>query len=112
MDKSIQELEYEIKCLAPAGGAISAGLLATAISNSNQRIRSNGLSSMEIVLRRQNISSEPLNFDDKHLQSSRYNKRLQNHGYSEKCKYKGKDLVSTPHVTKGNIVHLKAERRF
>ena len=40
IDKAIQEVEFEIKCLAPSGDPITPGILATVISNSNNRIRS------------------------------------------------------------------------
>ena len=48
IDKAIQELETEIKCLAPHGGMITPGVLAVATANSNLRLRSNGLSAKEI----------------------------------------------------------------
>ena len=109
IDKSIQEVEYELKCLVPSGGMITPAVLATALSNFNHRIRSNGLSAKEILLRRENYTSEPINFDDKGIQMFRYEKRLQNHPYSEKSKSHNSTMKENDLIAKGDIVHLKLE---
>ena len=49
VDKSIQELEKEIKRMDPDGDHITSITLALAISDSNHSIRANGLSSKEIL---------------------------------------------------------------
>ena len=109
VDKAIQEVEYEIKCLAPGGGSITPGLLATALSNSNHRIRSNGLSSKEILFKRENFSSEPIQFNDGDVLEFRYEKRLQNHPYSERSKSKNMPSKNNFSFVKGDIVHIKGE---
>ena len=87
VDKAIQELESEIKRMVPNGGPISAGTLAIAICHTNNRIRATGLSAKEIIMKRGCITDEPLNIEDKELQSFRYEKRLQNDQHSETCNY-------------------------
>ena len=52
VDKAIQEIEGEIKRLLPNGQLISPGMLATAIRNTNSRIRMNGLSAREVIMKR------------------------------------------------------------
>ena len=86
IDRAVQEVEHEIKCLALSGGPITPGLLATALGNSNQRIRLNGLSAREILLKRDDCSSNPIDFLDNEIQSFKYSKRLENHPYSERSK--------------------------
>ena len=66
----------------PSGGALSPRTLAIAISNTNNRIRSNSLSSKEICLKKDTITNEPLNFSDTALANFKYEKRLHNHQYS------------------------------
>ena len=53
--------------MAPTGGQITPGTLAIAISNMDSRIRFNGLSSKEILLKRDNFTNENLDFNDKQL---------------------------------------------
>ena len=109
IDKAVQECEHEIKRLAPSGGKITAGLLATALYNSNQRIRLNGLSAKEILLKRDAYSSEPIVFDDKEMQTFRYDKRVQNHPHSERSKSSSKDVMSQQVFQIGDVVYLKNE---
>ena len=50
VDKAIQEMEEEIKRLSPYGGLLNPGLLAR--SRSNNRVRANGFSSKEVLIKR------------------------------------------------------------
>ena len=86
VDKMIQELEGEIKRLSADGGFLSLGTLSIAASNVNSRIRNTGLSAKEIIMKRDAITNEPIHIDDNKLQDFKYEKRIQNHGYSEKSK--------------------------
>ena len=76
IDKAIQEIENELKRMAPTGGQITPGTLAIAISNMNSRIRFNGLSSKEILLKRDNFTNENLDFNDKQIGDFRYTKKV------------------------------------
>ena len=109
VDKAIQELEKEIKRMAPNAGQISPGTLALAISNLNHRIRANGLSAKEVLTKRDLYSNEELTFRDDQLQSFRYEKRLQNHPASEICKSHGNPKVDKFTISQGDIVHIKTE---
>ena len=64
VDKRFRDLENEIKRMVPEGGKISSGTLALAISNLNHRVLSNGLSSKEILFKRDTFTNAPLNFND------------------------------------------------
>ena len=98
VDRSIQDVESEIKRLSPEGGQISPGTLAIAISYVNSRIRDSGLSAKEIITKRDSITNEPLQIDDKQLQNFQYERRIKNHRYSEKSKAKA--LASAAFVSK------------
>ena len=109
VDKGIQELENEIKRMAPRGGEITPGTLAIATSNLNHRIRSNGLCSKEILFRRDMYTNDGLNFTDDQIQNFKYSKRIQNHPSSEKSKSRGGLEVEEVKILEGDIVHLKHE---
>ena len=107
VDKAIQDLEGEIKRLAPEGGAISTGTLAIAISHLNDRIRSNGLSAKEVILKRDSVTNDSLTFKNEELQSFKYQKRLQNHPHSEKSKARGGAVATDAIISEGDIIHVK-----
>ena len=109
IDKAIQDLEREIKRLAPNAGPISAGTLAMAVCNTNNRIRMSGLSAKEIVTKRDGYSGDPLQFEDKDISRLRYEKRLQNHQSSERSKSSGGKIAQSIEVSPGDIVHVKNE---
>ena len=109
IDKAIQDLEREIKRLAPNAGPISAGTLAMAVCNTNNRIRMSGLSAKEIVTKRDGYSGDPLQFEDKDISRLRYEKRLQNHQSSERSKSSGGKIAQSIEVSPGDIVHIKNE---
>ena len=109
VDKIIQELENEIKRLAPNGGRISSATLAIALSNTNYKIRLTGLSANEVMMKRDHVTNEPLSFDDDKLSELRYNNRVQNHQYSELSKSTGSSPAIETVVEIGDIVHVKNE---
>ena len=109
IDKSVQEIEQEIKFLCPNGGPLNPGLLATAINNSNNRIRSNGISSKEILLKRDSYTGAPIEFEDSWLKDYKHEKRLQNHVYSEFSKSSGIHNAETGQFSVGQLVHVKTE---
>ena len=109
VDKAIQELEAETKRLLPEGGKLCPSTLATAIRNTNTRIRMNGLSAKEVITKRDAYTNEPINFNDEYLMAYKYSKRTENHKYSEKSKSKGGEPAAKAPVSIGDIVHIKME---
>ena len=99
----IQELESVIKRLVPNGGPISAGTLGIVICHINNRIRATGLSAKEIIMKRDGVTDEPLNFEDKELQLFRYEKRLQTHQHSKTSKARGKPPANNATISKGEV---------
>ena len=109
IDKIIQEVENEIKRLVPNGGPISSGTLAIALPNNNNRIRYNGLIASELIMKRVRVTNAPINFDDEKLRDFKYEKRIQNHKYSELSKSKGLPIANEAVVEVGDIVHIKSD---
>ena len=108
-DKAVQEIEKEIKRLVPDGGPITPSTLALAVSNVNSRIRFNGLSAREIVLKRDQYTGKPLSFPDSELAIARQKARERNHKYSELSKATGGKPATPANVNKGDLVHIKVE---
>ena len=94
---------------SPNGGKISAGTLALAISAVNSRIRSNGLSSREVLFKRDIFTNENLNFHDDNISKFKHEKRLQNHPSSELSKSGGKPPAERIVLSVGDIVHVKSD---
>ena len=108
-DKAIQEVEEELKRLTPHTGVINQGTLAIAISKTNNKIRSNGLSAREILMKRDNFTDQPIEVDDDQLKNFRYEKRLNNHPSSEKSKAGKQRSSKSQVISKGDAVHVKGE---
>ena len=85
------------------------GTLSIAASNVNSRIRNTGLSAKEIIMKRDAITNEPIHIDDNKLQDFKYEKRIQNHGYSEKSKSNGNPSAVKAIVNIGDIIHAKSD---
>ena len=109
VDKAIQELEEELKRLLPDGRAASPSTLATAVRNTNNRIRLYGLSAREIVLKRDSFTNTGLEFSDSDLSSFKHAKRVENHTHSERSKGRGADAAIDTIVNTGDIVHIKTD---
>ena len=70
----IQELEFEIKKLAPNGEQISPSQLAEATLTLNGRIRNQNLSASKFHFSRDLLQNENLPLDDETLQEKHYQK--------------------------------------
>ena len=86
IDKKIQELELEIKKLCPKETPISTGLLCQAVTNLNDRIRNQGLSSSQIHFSRDTTLGENLILDDKEMMEDKIRRRELNAPSSIKTK--------------------------
>ena len=67
VDKSIQELEAELRRLSPEGLPVSVGTLSQAVTTLNNRIRSHGLSASQVHFSRDFITGKNLTIKDEKL---------------------------------------------
>ena len=107
VDKTIQEIEEEIKRLSPHGGLLNPGLLETAIGRSNNRVRANGFSSKEVFIKRDNYTGESINVDDYKLIEDKRQRRY--HIQSERAKSQGAKSLPVEAFAIGQLVHIKIE---
>ena len=109
-DKAIQELEDEILKFSPNGGPISAITLCTVTSNLNSRLRSNGLSSRELLYQRDQYNDQQIPISDQEVIIEQHRRRMDNHEYSTNSKTRGrKTATNKPKITIGDLVYLKAD---
>ena len=64
VDKTIRELEEELKRLDPEGGKITPGMLSQAVTNLNDRIRGHGLSASQLHFSRDQHTGKNLGLND------------------------------------------------
>lgn len=108
-EKAIREFEDELLRIDPSGAQVSESILAKAISQINSRIRNRGLSSKEILFRRDQATGEHLNFDDALLSKQQASIRIKNHGPSASSKATTPSSAIRAPISVGTLVFIKAE---
>ena len=109
VDKKMQELQVEIKKLCPTETKISLSTLSRAVTNLNERIRNQGLTSSQVQFSRDTVSGENLNLDDRTLLKDKLEKRKVNNVQSAKSKTpKGKEQTK-PNLNPGDIAYVKSQ---
>ena len=109
VDRKIQELEMEIKKLSTTYSSISVKLLARATEIVNEKIRSQGLSSKEIIFCRDQSSHENLQISDSDVVNHKMGERETNNVYSAASKAKVQSPAVPANAKKGNLVFLKQD---
>ena len=109
-ERAVQELELELLCPEPLGGAISPLTLPVATSALNFCIHSPGLSSREMWTQRDQFSNQPLPLADDHLIALQHEQRLSNHPNSERSKVPLHNRRPSPFIDVGDLVYLHSDR--
>ena len=112
-DKAIQELENEILRLEPTESPITTSQLNLALCRLNSRIRSHGLSSYELMFRRNQFTAGLLNNSDNEIIAQQHEARIQNHPFSHKSQlpksaHKNPRQQNIP--LEGSIVYLHNDK--
>ena len=107
VDKGVRELIAEILRINPEGGQTNTVELSRAVNQLNSRIRGRGLSSWEILFRRDADTGAELDLCDKSLSDMQLSTRLQNQVTSAKHKASGGKLASSLDVDIGSLVYIK-----
>ena len=107
VDKCIRELISELLRINPEGGQTNPTELASAVNQLNSRIRGRGLSSWEILTRRDAITGGELDLSDEILSGLQSSTRLQNQVSSAKNKACGGRPAKTADVSVGSLVYIK-----
>ena len=88
-ERAVQELGAEILRLTKLPGPISPLTLSRVTSTLNSRIRSDGLSSREIMYQRDQFTNEQIPLHDRDVISAKHKRALANHHHSENSKSGG-----------------------
>ena len=109
-EKAIQELEEELLRQEPRGGAASTLTLSIAVARLNSRIRSQGLSSWEMLTQRDQFTHSQLPVSDRQLIDEQHQQRLRNHQFSEKAKADHHKSSPSAAAEVGDLVYLHNDR--
>ena len=109
-EKAIEELHAELVRVQPRGGKVSDATLAIAVSNLNSRIRHGDLSATEIWTQREMTSGKQLSLNDEALIRDKLAVRIKGHHPSAKYKSRGKEAVTYPNISLGEVVFLYSDR--
>ena len=106
-ERAVQEFEIEVakyhsaKVLSPVD-------IMTICTRINHKIRHPGLSSKEMLTKRDQFSNKQLPIDDCSLIIAKHNQHLENHRASERSKAK-RPAVKVPDISVGDLVHLACD---
>ena len=110
VDKSIRELEEELKKLHPDGGKLTPGSLSRAVTLLNDRVRGHGLSASQLHFSRDHITGKNLSLNDDKFREVRAKRREHQNPLSAKAKAPpGAKPPSPKVITPGQMVYIKAE---
>ena len=109
-EKGIGELRNELVRASPGGGPYSAKTLAKALFNLNNRIRHTGRSARELWVRRDQTSSQGLDFQDEDISNLQSSMRTSSHPTSAKHKSNGAPKVVLPTVKVGDRIFIKSDK--
>ena len=102
-----QELQKEILKITGKNGPVTNLQLATAVRNINSRIRYNGLSSKEVMFRRNLLDNQPIHVDDSVILDKMSVNRHQSSQSSMKSKAKTHSLTPNQQFAIGDLVFIR-----
>ena len=108
-EKAVKEFRQEKLKFKPEGGKISETERSIITSSLNKLIRGRNVSSKEIILNRDQFTSENLNLSDSVLADEQLQARRQNHPVSAKSKVKKGVPAKQATVWPGALVFLKKD---
>ena len=109
VDKTIQELEAELRRISPDGGKLDAGTLSLAINTLNNKVREHGLSSSQVHFSRDSNTGTNLNLDDAKLKKTKDDRRARTNPITARSKARGGKEHIRAEVEPGKIVYLKSD---
>ena len=109
-NKGIQELETELLKHDPSGVPVTPLQLQLVVETLNTRIRNRGLLAKQILLQRDQETSEKIIVKDEYLSKQQQNQRSYNHPFSFKSKAPGRRDTLKANVSVGDLVFIKGER--
>ena len=109
VDKTIQELEEELKKIDPESRKLTSGELCRAVTNLNNRIRGHGLSASQVHFSRDQHTGQNLNLRDTTFQELRQARQGHNPS-AAKSKAPAAAKPHQPSIFKpGDITYIKGE---
>ena len=107
VDRKMQELQNELKKIAPSNNTINVKILAHATAIVNERVRGSGFSSKELLFSRDQVSQENLALDDEEIAKKKMDQRLVDNQFSSKSKASVQKQSKRANAKPGQLVFLK-----
>ena len=107
VDKSINELEAELRKLSPSGAKLNSANLAQALMSLNSKVRNRGFTAAEIHFARDSHDHVNLHLNDNDLMEKQKSLRLQNHAYLSKSRAPKTNMRASLKLKTGDIVFSK-----
>ena len=108
-EKAIQEVEEELCRLQP-NKQVTDTALAKTVASLNSRIRTDGLSSREIMFQRDQFTNAQIPVNDRNLISAKHSRSVLNNASSAKSKAHGRPPHPSADTTPGDLVYLHSEK--
>ena len=110
VDKTIRELEEEIKRIHPDGGKLTPGTLSRAVTTMNDRVRGHGLSASQLHFSRDHHTGKNLSLRDSKFKEVREARREHHNPTAAKARAPtGAKLPPTKVIRPGQMVFIKGE---
>ena len=109
-ERAIQELSGEFLRDHLGSGTITPLQLSISVARLNSRIRSFGLSAREMLYQRDQFTNTQIPVQDMLIIDSQHQRRLSNHGFSEKSKAHSASSAAPCDVDIGDLVYLYSDR--
>ena len=109
VDKTIQELEAELRRISPDGGKLDFGTLSIAVNILNNKVREHGLSSSQVHFARDSNTGANLNLDDAKLKKTKEDRKARTNPITARSKARGGKEHIRAEVEPGGIVYLRSD---
>ena len=109
VDRKMSELRAEIKKLAPSNNVINVRILSKATASVNEKVRSSGFSSKEILFSRDQFTQENIALEDEVLAEETMLKRAKDNVNTARAKATTKRPSTSANASKGQLVFLKRD---
>ena len=109
-ERAVQEVEEMLLRLQPTNTLVNDLALAIATSTLNSKVRSNGLSSREVMFQRDQFTLMQLPITDHQIIMEKHKKAQVNNDDSARSKASGRPQLPDANVKVGSLVYLYADR--
>ena len=109
-ERAIRELHGEINRVNGTASSVTPVTLALAVTNLNSRIRSGGLSALEVFTQRDQFTGDQIPLQDREIIKRKELERKSSHMSSAKYRSRGKTVPLYPTLKPGDLIYINSDR--